>query len=75
MAGDFGEDGHDDEYFEVSVPTELVKRLINAISDVMQKWEKESDGEFTALIGNAAMHIATDFIDSNMEKMRGETIQ
>ena len=75
MDGDFGEDGYDDEYFEVSVPTELVKRLINAISGVMQEWEKESGGEFTALIGNAAMHMATDFIDASMEKIRGETVQ
>jgi hypothetical protein len=75
MDGDFGEDGYDDEYVEVSVPTELIKRLINAISEVMQGWEKESGGEFTALIGNTALHIATDFIDASMAKIQGETMQ
>ena len=71
MDGDFGEDG----YVAVSVPTELVKRLINAISDVMQEWEQESNEEFTALVGNTALHIATDFIDASMVKIHGETMQ
>lgn len=78
MDGDFGEDGYDDEYVEVSVPTELVKRLINAISDVMQGWEREAISrgqEFNALIGNSAMHIATNFIDASMERIQGETMQ
>lgn len=74
MERDSGEDG----YIEVSVPTELVKRLINAISDVLKEWGKEASdrGEmFTALVGNSAMHIATDFIDASMERLQGETLQ
>jgi hypothetical protein len=69
------DDWEGDGYVEVSVPTELIKRLINAISGVMQEWEKESKGEFTALIGNTAMHIAADFIDASMERVQGETMQ
>jgi hypothetical protein len=69
-----GDDGEGD-YIAVSVPTELVKRLINAISGVMQEWEKEHKGGFTALVGNAAMHIATEFIDASMERVQGETMQ
>jgi hypothetical protein len=72
MDRDFGED---DEYVEVSVPTELIKRLINAIIEVMQDWEKESKGEFSPLIGNTALHIATDFIVASMVKIQGETMQ
>jgi hypothetical protein len=68
-------DGEGDDYVEVSVPTELVKRLINAISSVMQSWEKESKDEFNALIGYTAMHIAIDFIDASMEGSNGETLQ
>ena len=37
MDGDFREG----EYVEVSVPTELVRRLIDAITDVMQEWQEE----------------------------------
>ena len=75
MEGDFGEDL---EYIEVSVPTQLVRRLIDAITDVMQEWGEEAKdrGEvFTALVGNSAMHIAIDFIDASIEKLHGETLQ
>jgi len=74
MDGDFREG----EYVEVSVPTELVRRLIDAITDVMQEWQEEAKdrGEvFTALVGNSAMHIATDFIDASIERLHGETMQ
>ena len=74
MDGDFREG----EYVEVSVPTELVRRLIDAITDVMQEWQEEARdrGEvFTALVGNSAMHIATEFIDASIEKLYGETMQ
>ena len=36
-------EGHDgeDEYVEISVPTELVRRVVNAITTVMIEWERE----------------------------------
>jgi hypothetical protein len=74
MDGDFGEG----EFVAVSVPTDLVRRLIDAITDVMQEWEEEAKdrGEiFTALVGNSAMHIATEFIDASIENLHGETLQ
>lgn len=66
------------EYVEVSVPTELVKRVINGVSDIMKEWEAEAtskDQEFNALIGMAAMRIAFDFIETSMENMSTETMQ
>ena len=66
------------EYVEVSVPTELVKRVINGVSDIMKDWEVEAtsqDQEFNALIGMAAMRIAFDFIETSMENMSTETMQ
>lgn len=66
------------DYVEVSVPTELVKRVINGVSDIMKDWEAEAtskDQEFNALIGMAAMRIAFDFIETSMENMSTETMQ
>lgn len=74
MDGDFGEDG----YVEISVPTELVKRVVMAITDVMVQWaseQKDAGGTFSVLIGNAAMHIAVDYLDTISEKVTGETMQ
>jgi hypothetical protein len=74
MDGDFGEDG----YIEISVPTELVRRVVTAITDVMVEWEREqreAGEKFTALIGNAAVHIAMDYLDTIASVMDGETIQ
>lgn len=67
-----------DGFVEVSVPTELVKRVVNAISAVMREWEmeqREQGEEFNALIGNSAVHLAVRFIDDCMEKIPGETMQ
>jgi hypothetical protein len=78
MDGDFGEDGYDDEYIEISVPTELVRRVVTAITDVMVEWEKEqreAGEKFSVLTGNAAMHIAMDYLDTIASVVDGETIQ
>ncbi len=67
-----------DEYVEVSVPTELVRRVISGLGDIMQEWERESrlkGEEFNAMIGTSAIHIAVQFMDRCMERMVGETIQ
>jgi hypothetical protein len=74
MDGDFGED----EYVEVSVPTELVRRVVTAIADVMVEWEqeqREAGENFSVLTGNAAMHIAMDYFDTIASVVDGETIQ
>lgn len=71
----YGEDG---DYVEVSVPTELVKRVISGMSNIMQEWEGEASGrdeEFSALIGVAAMKIALDFIETSLSSLEGRTIQ
>lgn len=71
-------DGEDCGFVEISVPTELVKRVINGMSDIMQKWEKESadkGDEFTALVGVAAMEIAFDFIKTSLSSLADRTIQ
>lgn len=68
----------DDEFVEVTVPTELVRRVIAAISDVMMQWESEcrdKNEEFNALIGTSAVHMAMRFIDTCMERMPEETVQ
>lgn len=68
----------DDDYVEVSVPTELVKRVINGVSDVMKDWEEESRNrgdEFNLLIGMSAMRLAFDFIEKSMMQREGETMQ
>lgn len=68
----------DDEFVEVSIPTALIGRLIHAISDVMIQWEAEckaEGGEFNALIGVSAAHMAVDFIDKCMDRMPNETVQ
>lgn len=75
MGADFGEDGG---YVEISVPTQLVGRVVNAIVDVMVQWEQEQSeaGEgFNALTGNAAMHIAVDYLDAIVEAAAKGTIQ
>jgi len=62
-----GHDGEGNEYVEVSVPTQLVMRVVNAIIDVMVEWERErteAGEDFDALIGNAAAHVAVDFLDT-----------
>lgn len=67
-----------DDYVEVSVPTELVKRVVDAISTTMMQWESEqrAEGEeFNALVGMSAVKLALDFIGESMENMRGETVQ
>jgi len=73
------DDWEDDEDFvEVTVPTELVKRVVEAISGVMIQWEKEQRDagvEFNALIGASAVHMAMQFMDACMERMPNETIQ
>ena len=74
MDGDFGED----EYVEISVPTELVRRVVTAITDVMVEWEKEqreAGEKFSVLTGNAAMHIAVDYLDTIAGAVTGETVQ
>ncbi len=74
MDGDFREDG----YVEISVPTELVKRVVMAITDVMVQWaseQKDTGGTFSVLTGNAAMHIAVDYLDTIAGEVTGETIQ
>ena len=73
-----GHDGEDGEYIEISVPTELVRRVINAITSVMIEWEREQrevDVSFSALTGNAAMHIAVDYLDTIAGAVERETIQ
>lgn len=68
----------EDEYVEISVPTELVRRVVESITDVMVQWEREQReaGEsFSVLIGNAAMHIAVDYLDTIAGAVTGETIQ
>ena len=68
----------DSEFVEVSVPTELVKRVVEAIGGVMMQWQveqKEKGEEFNALIGASAVHIAMDFMDACMERLPNETIQ
>jgi hypothetical protein len=73
-------EGHDGEgeYVEISVPTELVRRVISAITDVMIQWEREQredEGSFSALTGNAAMHIAVDYLDTIAVAAATETMQ
>lgn len=66
------------EFVEVTVPTELIKRVVEAISEVMIKWEQEqrdAGQEFNALIGASAVHMAMQFIDNCMERMPNETMQ
>lgn len=68
----------EDEYVEISVPTELVKRVVMAITDVMVQWaseQREAGESFSVLIGNAAMHIAVDYLDTIAGSVPGETIQ
>lgn len=68
----------DSEFVEISVPTELVKRVVEAIGGVMMQWQveqKEKGEEFNALIGASAVHIAMDFMDACMERLPNETIQ
>jgi hypothetical protein len=67
-----------EEFVEVTVPTELVKRVVEAISGVMIQWEDEQRAlgvEFNALIGTSAVHMAMQFIDKCMEGIPGETMQ
>ena len=67
-----------DEFVEVSVPTELVKRVVEAIGGVMMQWQleqKEKGEEFNALIGASAVHLAMDFMDACMARLPNETIQ
>lgn len=67
-----------EEFVEVSVPTELVKRVVEAIGSVMIQWQaeqKEKGEEFNALIGASAVHLAMDFMDACMARMPNETIQ
>ena len=67
-----------DELGEVTVPTELVKRVVEAISNVMIEWEDEQRAigvEFNALIGTSAVHMAMQFIDRCMERLPNETMQ
>lgn len=76
MERDDWEDAGD--FVEVSVPTELVKRVIEAISSVMREWEeeqREEGEEFNAMIGVMASHVAVKFIDSCFERIPGETMQ
>jgi hypothetical protein len=76
MERDDWEDAGD--YVEVSVPTELVKRVVSAISITMMDWEKEQRDkgeEFNALIGMSAVKLALDFIGESMENIHGETMQ
>jgi hypothetical protein len=71
-------DDWEDDYVEVSVPTELVRRVISGLSDIMMEWEHEcrdKGEEFNAMIGTSAIHIAVQFIDRSMQRMAGETIQ
>jgi len=73
-------EGHDgeDEYVEISVPTELVRRVVDAITSVMIEWEREqreADVSFSALTGNAAMHIAVDYLDTIAVAVATETMQ
>ena len=73
-------EGHDGEgeYVEISVPTELVRRVVNAITTVMIEWEREqreADVSFSALTGNAAMHIAVDYLDTIAVAVATETMQ
>lgn len=68
----------DDEFVEVSVPTELVKRVVEAIGGVMMQWQMEQKAkgeEFNALIGASAVRVAMDFMDACMERLPNETIQ
>jgi hypothetical protein len=68
----------DDEFVEVAIPTELVRRVIASISETMMEWENEcqiNGAEFNALIGTAAVHAAVRFIDTSFGQMEGETIQ
>ena len=68
----------DSEFVEISVPTELVKRVVEAIGGVMMQWQieqKEKGEEFNALIGASAVHLAMDFMDACMERLPNETIQ
>jgi hypothetical protein len=74
MDGDFRED----EFVEISVPTELVRRVVTAITDVMVEWEqeqREAGEKFSVLTGNAAMHIAMDYLDTIASVVDGETLQ
>ena len=67
-----------EEFVEISVPTELVKRVVEAISNVMIDWEQEQRDagiEFNALIGASAVHMAMQFIDRCMERLPNETMQ
>lgn len=67
-----------EEFVEVTVPTELIKRVVEAISDVMIQWEQEQRDvgvEFNALIGASAVHMAMQFIDRCMERLPNETMQ
>ncbi len=67
-----------EELVEVTVPTELVKRVVEAISNVMIEWEDEQRAigvEFNALIGTSAVHMAMQFIDRCMERLPNETMQ
>lgn len=67
-----------EEFVEVTVPTELIKRVVEAISDVMVQWEQEQRDigvEFNALIGASAVHMAMQFIDRCMERLPNETMQ
>lgn len=68
----------DDDYVEISVPTELVKRVVNAVSDVMCEWEAEATrkGEdFNLLIGMSAIKLAFDFMDTSVQRLEKETMQ
>lgn len=68
----------DGDFVEISVPTELVKRVVEAIGGVMMQWQieqKEKGEEFNALIGASAVRVAMDFMDACMERLPNETIQ
>ena len=68
----------DCEFVEIAVPTELVRRIIEGLSDIMQEWEAEArdkGDEFNAMIGTSAIHIAVQFMDRCMQRMAGETVQ
>lgn len=73
------DDWEDDcDFVEISVPTELVKRIIEGLSDIMQEWEgeaREKGEEFNVMIGTSAIHIAVQFMDRCMQRMAGETVQ
>lgn len=67
-----------DDYVEISVPTELVKRVVNGVSDVMREWEAEATSrgeEFNLLIGMAAVKLAFDFMDTSVQRLEKETMQ